>query len=208
MKLKDSGGFKRILYLDLDVHHGDGVEEAFAYSPSVTTCSFHIHDTSFFPGTGALSDVGFGRGKYHAVNVPLRRGLGSLSFRQVFTKIAGALLEKIDPDVVVLQAGCDGLAKDPLGGWALTPDDYAMACQWITMTGKPVLVLGGGGYVSANAAKCWTLCTMAMAEPHRYSYLSSTQYPCIALSDSISVRSDIHRSVQMLNTDVHAYISI
>jgi histone deacetylase 8 len=65
---------KRILYIDIDIHHGDGVEQAFAWSKKVVTVSFHRHDPGFFPGTGKLEDVGFGKGKYHTINVPLKPG--------------------------------------------------------------------------------------------------------------------------------------
>ncbi len=72
------------------------------------------------------------------------------------------MIQKLKPQVIFLQAGCDGLAKDPLGGWALSTDSLAWICEWMVGIGVPLLVVGGGGYVSKNAAKCWTLCTMAM----------------------------------------------
>ena len=72
------------------------------------------------------------------------------------------MIQKLKPQVIFLQAGCDGLAKDPLGGWALSTDSLAWICEWMVGIGVPLLVVGGGGYVSENVAKCWTLCTMAM----------------------------------------------
>lgn len=102
------------------------------------------------------------RGKYHTINVPLKRGLTASNFQQIFDRIMPDLVSKVQPDCIVLQAGCDGLTKDPLGVWSLSTESYAKACGWIVGLGLPTLVLGGGGYVSLNAARCWTLCTFMM----------------------------------------------
>lgn len=76
--------FKRILYVDLDAHHGDGVENAFAFSNKVMTLSFHHYEAGYFPGTGKVMDVGQGRGKYYSLNVPLKAGIVDTQFIFVF----------------------------------------------------------------------------------------------------------------------------
>lgn len=78
--------FSRVLYVDIDVHHGDGVEEAFYASPRVMTVSFHKYG-DYFPGTGALDDIGVGAGRGYAVNVPLREGANDATFEHVFRKV-------------------------------------------------------------------------------------------------------------------------
>lgn len=77
----------RVLYVDIDVHHGDGVEEAFYTTDRVMTCSFHKYG-DFFPGTGELKDIGAGRGKYYAVNVPLRDGITDESYQSIFVPVS------------------------------------------------------------------------------------------------------------------------
>ena len=76
----------RVLYIDIDVHHGDGVEEAFYTTDRVMTVSFHKHG-EFFPGTGDIRDIGYGRGKYYSVNVPLRDGIDDESYRSIFEPV-------------------------------------------------------------------------------------------------------------------------
>lgn len=76
--------FKHILYVDLDAHHGDGVENAFAFSDKVMTLSFHHYQSGYFPGTGKLSDIGKGRGKYFSLNIPLKSGVTDHQFKFLF----------------------------------------------------------------------------------------------------------------------------
>ncbi len=72
--------YPRVLYVDIDVHHGDGVEEAFYTTNRVMTVSFHEFGNKFFPGSGGLNQVGDGEGKYHSVNVPLKPGMDDISY--------------------------------------------------------------------------------------------------------------------------------
>ena len=78
---------QRVLYIDIDVHHGDGVEEAFYMTNRVMTVSFHRFG-DFFPGTGDLKDIGEGEGKGYAVNVPLLNGLDDISFVEIFKNVS------------------------------------------------------------------------------------------------------------------------
>lgn len=162
--LKLQSKFKKIVYVDLDVHHGDGVEEAFGHSRNVTTVSFHLYQPGFFPGTGKLEDVGSGKGKYCTFNVPLKPGITSERYVDLFKAIICPIIDTVCPDAIVLQCGCDGLAKDPLGGFNLSSLALARCCKIIKDFNLPALYLGGGGYVDLNAAKCWTLCALAITD--------------------------------------------
>ena len=77
---------QRVLYIDIDIHHGDGVEEAFYTTDRVMTCSFHKFG-EYFPGTGDLRDVGHGRGKYYSINFPLRDGIDDFSYKNIFEPV-------------------------------------------------------------------------------------------------------------------------
>nr|XP_033515633.1 uncharacterized protein LOC104110341 [Nicotiana tomentosiformis] len=105
---------QRVLYVDIDVHHADGVEAAFYTADRVTTVSFHKFG-DFFPGTGHIKDIGGGAGKYYALNAPLNDGIDDESFRLLFRPIIQKVMEVYQPDVVVLQSGADSLAGDRLG---------------------------------------------------------------------------------------------
>jgi len=156
------GRFRRVLYVDLDVHHGDGVEEAFSCTDRVATLSLHQHEPGFFPGSGALEDTGLGRGKGWAVNLPLREGCTDAMFVTAFSAVFQPLVEKFVPECVVVQCGADCLARDPVGGFALTTSGPVAAVREVRRTGLPLLLLGGGGYHPANAARLWTAVTAAV----------------------------------------------
>eukprot|EP00741_Cyanophora_paradoxa_P016249 tig00000197_g15688.t1 len=148
--------FERVLYIDIDIHHGDGVERAFQCSDKVMTLSIHKRASGFYPGTGDVTDVGTGPGKYFAVNVPLRDGCGDARYCDVFERVAEAARAAFRPSAVVLQCGADGLAGDPIGaGFSLTPAAYVACVRRVVSWNLPTLVLGGGGYNAPNAARCW-----------------------------------------------------
>jgi len=81
----------RVLYVDIDVHHGDGVEEAFYTTDRVMTCSFHKYG-EFFPGTGDIKDIGFGKGRNYSVNFPLRDGITDEAYKSVFEPVSFELV--------------------------------------------------------------------------------------------------------------------
>jgi histone deacetylase 1/2 len=92
----------RVLYIDIDIHHGDGVEEAFYTSNRVMTVSFHKFG-EYFPGTGDVKDVGYGEGKNYAINFPMKDGMDDDSFKSVFRPVIGKVMENFCPGAVVLQ---------------------------------------------------------------------------------------------------------
>ncbi|KAK7207793.1 hypothetical protein BZA70DRAFT_272219 [Myxozyma melibiosi] len=145
----------RVLYVDIDVHHGDGVEEAFYTTDRVMTCSFHKYG-EYFPGTGELRDTGIGKGKNYAVNFPLRDGIDDVTYKSVFVPTITAIMEWYRPSAVVLQCGGDSLSGDRLGCFNLSMKGHANCVNFIKSFGLPTLVVGGGGYTMRNVARTWT----------------------------------------------------
>ncbi|CAL0305113.1 unnamed protein product [Lupinus luteus] len=145
---------KRVLYVDIDVHHGDGVEEAFYTTDRVMTVSFHKFG-DFFPGTGHIKDTGWGPGKNYALNVPLNDGMDDENFRSLFRPIIQKVMEVYQPDAVVLQCGADSLSGDRIGVFNLSVKGHADCLRFLRSFNVPLMVLGGGGYTVRNVARCW-----------------------------------------------------
>lgn len=145
----------RVLYIDIDIHHGDGVEEAFYVTDRVMTVSFHKFG-DFFPGTGDIRDIGVKNGKYYSVNVPLQEGIDDASYQTVFRPVIDKVMEIYQPTAVVLQCGADSLTGDRLGCFNLSLEGHANCVEFVKSFGLPTLVLGGGGYTVRNVARCWT----------------------------------------------------
>lgn len=145
---------QRVLYIDIDVHHGDGVEEAFYTTDRVMTCSFHKYG-EYFPGTGELRDIGVGAGKYYAVNFPLRDGITDITYKEVFEPVIKHVMEFYRPEAVVLQCGADSLSGDRLGCFNLSMKGHANCVEYVKKFGLPTLVVGGGGYTMRNVSRAW-----------------------------------------------------
>ncbi|CAI4220823.1 unnamed protein product [Auanema sp. JU1783] len=145
---------KRVLYVDIDVHHGDGVEEAFFTTDRVMTVSFHKYG-EFFPGTGDFRDIGAGKGKNYAVNIPLREGITDEAYQSIFKPIMTKVMERFQPCAVVLQCGADSLAGDRLGPFNLTLRGHGECVSFFRKYNIPLMLVGGGGYTPRNVARCW-----------------------------------------------------
>lgn len=116
-------GLSRVAVVDYDVHHGNGVQWIFYDDPRVLYVS--THQSPFYPGTGAADDVGRGDGAGTTVNAPLAAGAGDADLDRVFREVVMPILGAYAPDAVVLSAGFDAHAADPLGGMRLTTEGYA-----------------------------------------------------------------------------------
>ncbi|EUC67116.1 histone deacetylase [Rhizoctonia solani AG-3 Rhs1AP] len=145
---------KRVLYIDIDCHHGDGVEEAFYTTDRVMTVSFHKYG-EYFPGTGELRDLGIGKGKFYSCNFPLRDGITDESYKSVFEPVITQVMQSYDPSAVVLQCGTDSLSGDKLGCLNLSMRGHANCVKFVKSFGLPLLLLGGGGYTMRNVSRCW-----------------------------------------------------
>lgn len=150
----------RVMYVDIDAHHGDGVEFAFADDPEVLTLSLHMATGYAYPFKGgSVSDTG---ALGNALNVPLPRGTNDSEYRFAFESVWGPALHRHAPDVVVLQAGTDILGPDPLGKFMISNRLFLELVQIVLRDsprhddGTPrLVVLGGGGYHPLVLARCW-----------------------------------------------------
>ncbi|ORD95035.1 HDAC3 [Enterospora canceri] len=141
---------ERVMYIDIDVHHGDGVEEAFYDNDRVLTLSLHKHGENFFPNTGDLVTS-----TKRAVNVPLQTGITDETYKYIFEPIVENSIRKFKPDVIVFQSGTDSLAEDKLGTFALSIQGHSECIRFVKKFDIPILLLGGGGYTIQNVARCW-----------------------------------------------------
>jgi len=148
---------KRVLYLDIDVHYGDGVANAFYDRKDVMTISFHESGRTLFPGTGFEDEIGQGDGKGYCVNVPLPVGTYDEAYKKAFDAIAPSLIAAFDPDVIVFEFGADALAGDPLAHLRLTNNTCADIIASLLTFHKPILMTGGGGYNVENTVRAWAL---------------------------------------------------
>ncbi|KAK2057456.1 histone deacetylase domain-containing protein [Colletotrichum caudatum] len=166
---------KRVLYIDIDVHHGDGVEEAFYTTDRVMTVSFHKYG-EYFPGTGELRDIGIGTGKHYAVNFPLRDGIDDTSYKSIFEPVIEHVMKFYQPEAVVLQCGGDSLSGDRLGCFNLSMEGHANCVAYVKSFGLPTLVLGGGGYTMRNVARTWAFETGVLVGKHLPKTLPYNEY--------------------------------
>lgn len=147
--------YARVLYIDIDVHHGDGVQEAFYNTDRVMTVSFHRYDGLFFPQTGAVNEIGVDQGKYYSLNVPLQEAIDDKSYYYIFTSIMADVLKVYQPSAIALQCGADSLAGDRLGDFNLSFKGHGSCVEYIASQGIPMIVLGGGGYTIRNVSRLW-----------------------------------------------------
>ena len=158
----------RVLYIDIDVHHGDGVQEAFYLSDRVMTLSFHKYDGYYFPGTGDIGEIGGERGKHYCLNVPLQDGIEDEQYTQLYRSVLDQVMTKFQPSAVVLQCGADSLGGDRLGGFNLNIRAHAECVRFTKSFGIPMMVVGGGGYTPRNVSRLWAYETAVCvnAEPN------------------------------------------
>lgn len=145
----------RVLYIDIDLHHGDGVQEAFYTTDRVFTVSFHKYNGEFFPGTGNLDEIGCSRGKHFALNVPLDDGIDDDSYINLFKSIIDPLITSFKPTVIIQQCGADSLGHDRLGCFNLNVKAHGECVKYVKSFGLPMLVVGGGGYTPRNVSRLW-----------------------------------------------------
>ena len=153
MTLAEAG--RRVTFIDVDAHHCDGVQAAFFERDDVMTISFHESGKTLFPGTGFEDEIGEGRGRGYTVNVPLPVGTYDEAYVGAFRAVALPLLHARRPDVIVMEAGMDALAGDPLAHLNLTNNAYAEVAELVMGFGIPMLVTGGGGYNIENTIRGW-----------------------------------------------------
>lgn len=153
---------RRVLYLDIDAHHGDGVQEAYYDTDQVLTISLHESGIYFFPGTGFENETGTGSGSGYSVNIPLLAHTDDAIYMKAFNEVAFPLIAAFDPDIIVTQIGVDTFRADPLTNLEITTCCYVEILTRIKRLNIPWVALGGGGYDLMNTARGWTLAWAVM----------------------------------------------
>jgi acetoin utilization protein AcuC len=162
-------GAKKVAYVDVDVHHGDGVERMFWDDPRVLTISLHESGRMLFPGTGFPTDTGGPDAECTAVNLALPPGTGDQAWLRAFHALVPALLRSFAPDVLVTQHGCDSHFLDPLAHLALSVDAQRTSYEALHSLAHEVcggrwVALGGGGYELIDVVpRAWTHLTAIAA---------------------------------------------
>ena len=160
--LKYKHGVKRILYLDIDVHHGDGVQEQFYADPSVLTLSIHQTGRTIFPQSGFTNEIGEGEGLGYSVNVPLPPYTNDEQYLEAFEAIVPPVVEAYKPEVILMQNGVDTHFQDELGNLILTTRAFDhISARVHELAHKHVkgrlVAVGGGGYSYLSVPRCWTV---------------------------------------------------
>lgn len=142
-------GLSRVAYVDIDAHHGDGVELAFRGSERVRLVS--VHEAKRWPFTGALEDAAGGA----AFNLPVGRGMNDTEFALILDRLILAAVESFRPEAIFLQCGADALREDPLARLELSNNAHRAALRALRPLAPRLIVSGGGGYNPWSVARCW-----------------------------------------------------
>jgi len=141
-------GWRRVLIVDWDVHHGNGTQHAFESDDSVLF--FSLHQFPMFPGTGIFTETGLGRGEGYTINIPLPKGYGNAEYLAIFEAILKPVATAFSPDLILVSAGFDTHTSDPIGGMRMTSEGYAAMTRFlidladICCKGRLALCLEGG----------------------------------------------------------------
>ncbi len=157
-------GARRVAYVDVDTHHGDGVQAMFYDDPRVLTLSLHESGRYLFPGTGFAHEIGEGDARGTALNVALPPYTPGEVWLGAFDEVVPAAIDAFAPDVLVTQLGCDTHVTDPLAHLALTTDDYVAIAERLhhlahasTAKGRWVATGGGGYRIATVVPRAWTI---------------------------------------------------
>lgn len=158
--LRSRHGLRRVAYVDIDAHHGDGVFYAFEEDPDIGFADLHEDGQYLYPGTGAAMETGRGAAEGTKLNIPLAPGAGDHDFRRAWERVE-AYLADFRPEFIVFQCGADSVAGDPLAHLQLSPAAHGYAAARLCALadrygGGRLLATGGGGYNRRNLALAWT----------------------------------------------------
>lgn len=166
-QLRARYGVRRVAYVDIDAHHGDGVYYGFADDPDVVFADIHEDGSSLYPGTGSADEVGLGLAVGAKLHVPLPAGATDAHFDEAWVRVMEHI-EAAQPEFIILQCGADSIAGDPLTHLQFSPQAHARATRDLCALAERLghgrlLALGGGGYNRRNLAVTWTGVVQAMA---------------------------------------------
>jgi acetoin utilization protein AcuC len=158
--LRKRSGLKRIAYVDIDAHHGDGVFYAFEEDAAVIFADVHEDGRYLYPGTGFAHETGRGAAQGTKLNLPMPPGADVAAFAEVWPQVT-AHLERFEPEFIILQCGADSLEGDPITHLRFSSKTHGRAARELAELADEfghgrVLALGGGGYNRANIAHAWT----------------------------------------------------
>ncbi len=159
-----AGEGRRVAYVDIDAHHGDGVQHAFYGRSDVLTISVHQTGYTIFPGTGFEDETGRDEGSGFSLNVPLLPGAGDAAYDRVLDELIMPALDLFAPDVLVTQLGTDALIGDLLANLRMSLHGFERAVERFRALGVPWLALGGGGYDVGNVVRAWALAWSVMLD--------------------------------------------
>jgi len=209
--------FDRVAYVDIDVHHGDGVQELFYDDPSVLTISIHELAHGFFPGTGHTWETGEEEGIGFSVNVPVAPATTDETWIYAWRNAALPILKAFAPDAIVLQMGADPHYLDPLAHVCLTAQGWLTAVKDVKVLGVPIVAIGGGGYNLSTVTRMWTLATAALigvelddSVPANYTYqqqipeLSDHALPDVPRLAAAQAMEFAVRSVEAIKQEIFA----
>jgi len=185
--------FSRVAYVDIDVHHGDGVQELFYDDPAVLTVSLHESGRTLFPGTGYTDETGRGRGEGFSVNLPYAEETTDEIWLHAWRAAALPILRAFDPEAILLQMGTDTHELDPLAHLRLTAQGWLEAIKDVQALGKPIVAVGGGGYNLTTVPRMWTLAIATLSG--------------VKLSDDVPVSYPYRRSIPTLSDQIPPTVS-
>lgn len=169
--LRSVHGLRRVAYVDIDAHHGDGVFYAFESDPELVFVDLHEDGRYLYPGTGAADETGTGTGQGHKRNLPMPMQAGDDDFFAAWDE-AEAFVDAHAPEFILLQCGADSVAGDPITHLQYTTAAHAYAAQRLCVLAERhcqgrLLALGGGGYNRDNLARAWTAVLSELADAGR-----------------------------------------
>jgi len=167
--LKKKYSLEKILYLDVDAHHGDGVMYGFYSDAGVLDIDFHEDGHHLFPGTGFTDEIGEGNASGLKINIPLSPLTGDEPYMELFREIVPAAVRRYKPQILLLQCGADAHANDLLAHMQLTTKAYGDVAKIVhelahEVAGGRLVVFGGGGYNIANVVRTWTVVASALIQ--------------------------------------------
>jgi acetoin utilization protein AcuC len=166
--LRKEHGIRRIAYVDIDAHHGDGVFYAYEADPDVVIADVHEDGRFLYPGTGAVEETGIGPARGTKLNVPMPPGSDDEAFHRVWPLVED-FVRRARPEIVLLQAGADSIAGDPITHMRFSPEAHRHAARRLCAVADEfsdgrIIAMGGGGYNRGNLAQAWNAVIEAMLE--------------------------------------------